>query len=96
MWKHPLEGSSIGIFQIWEYAFYYENGKVYFEGVERMMKFEFKLKNGKTHWITFPKAVEIRRAIVWVPKETNDGDKSVPNLILLPDEVERVEVIDDD
>jgi len=61
-----------------------------------MMKFQIRLKNGETHWVAFPNAAEIRRAIVWVPKSGNDRNREVPNFILLPDDVERVEVIDDD
>jgi hypothetical protein len=57
------------------------------------MKFRFRLKNGKTHEFTLPDNVEVHRAITWVSK----GDKKdkMVRLIIIPDDVESVEVIED-
>ena len=57
------------------------------------MKFQFRLKNGKTHKFTLPDDVEVHRAIVWVPKD-DKKDKMV-RFIIIPDDVESVEAIAD-
>jgi hypothetical protein len=59
------------------------------------MKFQFHLKNGETHEFDLPEAAEIHKAIVWVPKSSDDKKKEVANFIILPDDVETVEVIVD-
>lgn len=59
------------------------------------MKLQFRLKNGETHEFTLPDDAEIRRAIIWVPKSSDDKKKEAANFIILPDDVETVEVIDD-
>jgi hypothetical protein len=60
------------------------------------MKFQFRLKDGKTHEFTLPDAVEIHKAIVWMPKRGDERRKEVANFIILPDDVESVEVLIDD
>jgi len=60
------------------------------------MKFQFHLKDGKTHELSLPDAVEVHKAIVWVPKGGDDKKKQVANFIILPDDVESVEVLVDD
>ena len=57
------------------------------------MKFQFRLKNGKTHEFTLPDNVEVHRAIMWVSK----GDKKdkMTRFIIIPDDVESIEVIED-
>jgi hypothetical protein len=54
------------------------------------MKFQFRCKNGKTHDFTLPDDVEVHRAIMWVSKEDN-----MVRVIIIPDDVESVEVIED-
>jgi len=60
------------------------------------VKLQFRLKNGETHEYTLPDDTEIRRAIIWVPKGSDDKKKEAANFIILPDDVETVEVVDDD
>jgi hypothetical protein len=55
------------------------------------MKFQFHLKNGKTHEFTLPDDDEIHRAIVWISKENK---KELTRIIIIPDSVESVEVLD--
>jgi hypothetical protein len=55
------------------------------------MKFQFRLKSGKTHEFTLPDDVEIHRAIMWVSKK--DKKKEVTKFIIIPDDVESVEVL---
>ena len=57
------------------------------------MKFQFRLKNGKTHEFTLPDNVEVHRAIMWVSKE--DKKDKMTRFIIIPDDVESVEVIED-
>jgi hypothetical protein len=64
--------------------------------VDSSMKFQFRLKNGKTHEFTLPDNIEIHKAIVWIPKGGDDKKKEVANFIILPDDVETVEVMVDD
>ncbi len=59
------------------------------------MKLQFRLRNGKTHEFTLPDDTEIHRAIIWVPKGGDDKKKEAANYIILPDDVETVEVIED-
>ena len=59
------------------------------------MKFEYRLKNGETYDFTLP-ADEVHRAIMWIPKSSDDKEKEVPNFIILPDYVKRVAVTDED
>ena len=54
------------------------------------MKLQFILKDGKIQEITIPEGSEIHRAIVW----TSKGDKNeVTKVIIIPDNVESVEVL---
>jgi hypothetical protein len=57
------------------------------------MKFQFRLKNGKTHEFTLPDNVEVHRAIMWVSKE--DKEDKMIRVIIIPDDVESVEAIQD-
>lgn len=57
------------------------------------MKFQFRLKNGKTHEFTLPDNVEVHRAIMWFSKE--DKKDKMTRFIIIPDDVESVEVMDD-
>jgi len=57
------------------------------------VKFQFRLRNGKTHEFALPSDVEVRRAIIWVSKEDKEDEK--PRFIIIPDDVESVEVIED-
>ena len=57
------------------------------------MKFQFRLKSGKTHEFTLPDNVEVHRAIMWVSK--GDKEDKMTRFIIIPDEVESVEVIED-
>ncbi len=59
------------------------------------MKLQFRLKNGETHEVTLPDDSEIHRAIIWVPKGSEDKKKEAANYIILPDDVETVEVIEE-
>jgi len=60
------------------------------------MKFQFRLKNGKTHEFTLPDDVEVRRAIMWVSKgDKGDKEDRMTRFIIIPDDVESVEVIED-
>lgn len=56
------------------------------------MKLKFRLKNGETHEFMLPEDAEIHRAIVWVPKSSDKKKKEAANFIILPDDVETVEV----
>jgi hypothetical protein len=56
-------------------------------------KFLFRLKNGKTHEFTLPDNAEVHRAIMWVSKR-NKEDK-MTRFIIIPDDVESVELIKD-
>jgi hypothetical protein len=57
------------------------------------MKFQFRLKNGKTHEFTLPDNVEVHRAIMWVSKR--DKEDEMTRFIIIPDDVESVEVLED-
>jgi hypothetical protein len=57
------------------------------------MKFQFRCKNGKTHDFTLPDNVEVHRALMWVSKE--DKEDKMIRVIIIPDDVESVEVIED-
>jgi hypothetical protein len=57
------------------------------------MKFRVHLKNGKIHEFTLPDDVEVHRAIMWVSKEDKEG--KMTRFIIIPDDVESVEVIED-
>jgi hypothetical protein len=57
------------------------------------MKFQFLLKNGKTHEFTLPDNVEVHRAIMWVSK--GDKEDKMTRFLIIPDDVESVEVIED-
>ena len=57
------------------------------------MKFQFRLKNGKTHEFAIPDNVEVHRAIMWVSK--GDKEDKMTRFIIIPDDVESVEVIED-
>jgi len=57
------------------------------------MKFRFHCKNGKTHEFTLPDNVEVHRAIMWIPKE--DKKDEMVRFIIIPEDVESVEVIED-
>ena len=59
------------------------------------MKLQFRLKNGETHEFKLPDDSEIHRAIIWVPKSSDAKKKEAANFIILPDDVETVEVMDD-
>lgn len=59
------------------------------------MKLQFRLKNGETHEFTLPDDTEIHRAIIWAPKSSDDKKKEAANFIIIPDDVETVEVVDD-
>jgi hypothetical protein len=62
--------------------------------VDQPVKLQFRLKNGETHEFTLPDdTVEIHRAIIWVPKSSDAKKKEATNFIILPDDVETVEVI---
>ncbi len=54
------------------------------------MKFQFRLKNGKTHVFTLPDDAEVHRALMWVSK--SDKKKDMTRLVVIPDEVESVEL----
>jgi hypothetical protein len=56
------------------------------------MKFLFRLKNGKTHEFTLPDNAEVHRAIMWVVKE--DKEDKMTRFIIIPDDVESVELIE--
>jgi hypothetical protein len=58
------------------------------------MKLRFRLKNGKTHVFTLPDDAEVYRAIVWIPKndKKNDKKEDMTRLIVIPHEVESVEL----
>jgi hypothetical protein len=57
------------------------------------VKFQIRLKNGKTHEFTLPDNVEVHRAIMWVLK--GDKEDKTTRFIIIPDDVESVEVIED-
>jgi hypothetical protein len=57
------------------------------------MKFQFRCKNGKTHDLTLPDNVEVHRALMWVSKE--DKEDKMIRVIIIPDDVESVEVVQD-
>jgi hypothetical protein len=57
------------------------------------MKFQFRLKNGKTHEFTLPDNVEVHRAVMWVSKGHKEDEMT--RFIIIPDDVESVEVIED-
>ena len=57
------------------------------------MKFQFHLKNGKTHEFTLPEGAEVHRAIMWVPKRGRGKKKEIANFIVVPDDVESVELL---
>jgi hypothetical protein len=59
------------------------------------VKLQFRLKNGETHEFTLPDVAEIHRAIIWVPKGSDDKKKEAANFIILPDDIETVEIMDD-
>jgi hypothetical protein len=63
--------------------------------VDQSVKLKFRLKNGETHEFTLPDDSEIHRAIIWVPKGSDAEKKEAANFIILPDDVETVEIIDD-
>jgi hypothetical protein len=52
------------------------------------------LKNGQIHQLAFPDG-ELRRAIIWVPKNSDEEKKQVANYVILPDDVETIEPIDE-
>jgi hypothetical protein len=54
------------------------------------MKFQFHMKNGKTHEFTLPDNVEVHRAILWISK----ADKELVKFIIIPDDVESVEILE--
>jgi hypothetical protein len=57
------------------------------------MKFQFRCKNGKTHDFTLPDDVEVHRALMWVSKK--DREDKMIRVIIIPNDVESVEVIQD-
>ena len=59
------------------------------------MKIEYRLKNGERHGFTIP-ADEVHRAIMWMPRSSDDKKNELPNFIILPDYVRRVAVTDED
>jgi len=59
------------------------------------VKLQFRLKNGEKHQFTLPNDAEVHRAIIWVPKSSDDRKKEAANYIIIPDDVETVEVVDD-
>jgi hypothetical protein len=58
------------------------------------VKLQFQLKNGETYEIAFPDTVEIHRAIVCIPKGSDGQEKEAPNFVIIPDDVEKVEVME--
>ena len=61
----------------------------------KMRTFQFRLRNGEIHQLAFQDGGELHRAIIWVPKNSDDEKKEVANCIILSDEVETVEFIDE-
>jgi hypothetical protein len=59
------------------------------------VKLQFRLKNGETHEIAFAGTAEIHRAIVvFSPKSSDGEEKEAAKFIIIPDDVEKVEVIE--
>jgi hypothetical protein len=58
------------------------------------LKLQFRLKNGETHEIDFPDTAEIHRAVVFIPKSSDDEEKEAAKFIIIPDDVEKVEVVE--
>ena len=58
------------------------------------MKLQLRLKNGKTHEIAFLGTAEIHRAIVFFPKSGDGEEKEAAKFVILPDDVEKVEVVE--
>jgi hypothetical protein len=56
--------------------------------------FQFRLKNGEIHQLAFPEGYEFSRAIIWVPK-SSDEKKEAANYIIVPEDVETVEFMDE-
>jgi len=56
------------------------------------MKLQFRLKSGKTHEFALPDNVEVHRAIMWFSK--GDKEDKMTRFIIIPDDVETVEVIE--